>query len=140
MTEYELFRRVRAPAVRTPAVTLMQRGLLSLNSAAFEALGSPKAVELMYSRKDKRIGVRAADPSAAHSYKPHTAAKDKGRGPYLVSGSAFLTYFNIQVEHTTRYTATMDGNILSISLKDGGTPLISNRTGRAKPNDAAGSG
>jgi hypothetical protein len=116
----------------------MHRGQLSMNRSAYEALGSPEAVELLYSRKDRRIGIRPVDPGVPHAYKPHTATKDKGRGPYIVSGAAFMTYFNIQQEQTTRYTATLEGNILSISLKEGGTPL-STRTGRANRNGAAGS-
>ena len=139
MTDYEVYQRVRPPAISTPAVTVGKRGQLSLNRAAFEALGSPKAVELLYSRRERRIGIRAVDPEAAHAYRPHTAPKDHGRGPWVISGAAFMTYFNIQQEQTIRYTASVEGNILSISLKDGGT-LLTSRNGRASKDGTAESG
>jgi len=133
MTEFEVYRRNRTPAVNTPAVTVMQRGQLSINDAAFELLGSPKAIELMYSRSDRIVGLRPVDPSEPHAYVPRTrSAKYRGHGPYIVSGAAFFNYFGIEVKQTERYTATLQDGVLTIDLKKPGVPLPS---GVSEPAD-----
>lgn len=109
-------------------MTLAHRGQLSLNEAAFNGLGRPKAVELMYSRTDRVIGIRAVDPAEPHAYVPRTAVKNQGRGPYIISGAAFFSHFDIRVDQTTRYTVTVQDDILVIDLKKPGTPLITGQS------------
>jgi hypothetical protein len=118
MTEFEVYRKDRTPANSTPAVTVTQRGQLSINDAAYTELGSPKAVELLYSRTDRVIGLRSVDPTERHAYVPRTATKNLGHGPYVVSGAAFFSYFGIEVDQTLRYPATVEDNILRISLNN----------------------
>ena len=101
----------------------MHRGQLSLNDAAFAGLGSPEAVELMYSSSDRLIGIRPVDPAEPHAYVPRTAAKNKGRGPHIISGAAFFSHFDVKVEQTTRYMATIEGGVLIVDLKTPGTPV-----------------
>ena len=118
----------------------MQRGQLSLNEAAFAELGSPKAVELMFSRADRLIGIRPVDPNEPHAYSPRTAAKNKGHGPYVISGAAFFTHFGIDVPQTTRYTVTMNDNTLVIDLKEPGIPLTTGQSGPADNGSDKGKG
>lgn len=119
MTEFEVYRKDRTPANSTPSVTVTQRGQLSINDAAFAELGSPKAVELLYSRADRIIGLRPVDPTERHAYVPRArTAKYNGHGPYVVSGSGFLSYFGIEVDQTTRYPATVKDGILRIDLNN----------------------
>ncbi len=141
MSEFEVFRRTHSPVVNTPAVTLTKRGQLSINDAAFTELGSPKAVELMYSRADRIVGIRAVDPSEPHAYVPRTrAGKNRGHGPYVVAGSAFLSYFGIEVEQTTRYRTTVQDGVLTIDLKEPGIPLASNENSPANRGNSKGRG
>jgi hypothetical protein len=141
MVEWEVFRGTRAPAVKAPAVTLMTRGQLSINEAAFVELGSPKAVELMYSRNDRVIGIRAVDPSEPHAYVPRTRpSKNQGHGPYIVSGAAFFSYFGIEVEQTTRYMTTVQDGVLTIDLKKPGVPLGSTENNPANGGKTKGRG
>ena len=130
MTEFEVFKRSHSPAMKSPAVTLMHRGQLSLNEAAYTELGSPAAVELMYSRADRVIGIRAVDPDEPHAYVPRTPAKQKGRGPYILSGAAFFSHFGIPLGPTTRYMVTVKDGILTIDLKKPGIPVV---VGESKP-------
>jgi hypothetical protein len=119
MTEFEVYRKDRTPANSTPSVTVTQRGQISVNDAAFAQLGSPKAVELLYSRADRIIGLRPVDPDERHAYVPRTrSAKYNGHGPYVVSGSGFFSYFGIEVSQTMRYAATVEDGILRIDLND----------------------
>jgi len=122
MVEWEVYKRTRAPA-STPVVTVTQRGQLSLNDAAFEELGSPKAIELLYSRADRVVGIRPVDPSEPHAYVPRTrAAKNRGHGPYLIPGIAFFNYYGIEVEQATRYAATVRDGILTFDLNNPDVP------------------
>ena len=123
--DFEVYKRNRAPAVNTPAITVMQRGQLSINDAAFALLGSPGAVELMYSRANRIVGLRPVDPSEPHAYVPRTrSAKNRGHGPYVVSGAAFFSYFGIEVKQTARYAATMQNGVLTIDLKEHSAALV----------------
>ena len=119
MTDFEVYKRNRAPAVNTPAITVTQRLQLSINDAAYALLGSPKAIELMYSRADRIVGLRPIDASEPHAYVLRTRGeKYRGHGPYVVSGAAFFNYFGITVKETTRYAATEQNGIVTIDLKD----------------------
>lgn len=135
MADWEVFRRNRSQAIKAPAVTLMLRGQMSLNEAAFAELGSPKAVELLYSRPDNLIGIRAVDPDAPHAYIPRTATKNKGRGPYVVSGAAFFSHFGISMDRTTRFAVTLQDDTLIINLNKDGTPVAANQSSSAKRGD-----
>lgn len=128
VTEFEVFRRKHLPAVKAPAVTLMSRGQISINDAAFAELGSPKAVELMFSRADRVIGIRPVDPSEPHAYMPRTVAKNNGHGPYVVSGAAFMNYFGIDLGETKRYPVAVQNGTLVVDLKQPGTPVALTRS------------
>jgi hypothetical protein len=139
VTEFEVFKRSHSPAMKAPAVTLMHRGQLSLNEAAYTELGSPEAVELMYSRADRVIGIRPVDPAEPHAYIPRTPAKQKGRGPYIISGAAFFSHFDIPVGPTTRHMATVKDGILTLDLKKPGIPVVVGESKQAsKRNDGGG--
>ncbi len=131
VAEWEVFKRNRSPAIKAPAVTLMQRGQLSINDAAFAELGSPKAVELMYSRPDRLIGIQAVDPAEPHAYIPRTAAKNQGHGPYIVSGAAFFSHFAIEVGQTTRHAVTVKDGVLLIDLNKPGITVTVGENTRA---------
>lgn len=133
MAQFEVFKRNRSPAIKTPAVTLMHRGQLSINDAAFVELGSPMAVELMYSRPDRLIGIRAVDPAEPHAYVPRTATKNQGHGPYIVSGAAFFSHFGIDVPHTTRHAVTVEDGVLLIDLKKPGVTITTGDNTSADP-------
>ena len=140
MTEWEVFKRSNSPAIKAPAVTLMQRGQLSLNQAAFTELGSPEAVELLYSRADHAIGIRPVDPAEPHAYIPRTPAKQKGRGPYIISGAAFFSHFGIAVGETTRCMVTVKDGILTIDLKKAGIPVATGENKSVNREDGGGRG
>jgi hypothetical protein len=114
MFDFEVFRdRGTRRRDALPSVTLQTKGVIALNSAAYEALGSPEAVELLYAPQAKTIGVRKADPSLAHAYKPR---QQKGGHMRSVAAQAFLRHYDIQVNSTRRYPARMMGDILAFDL------------------------
>jgi hypothetical protein len=131
--DFEVFKRNRSPAIKPPAVTVLHRGQLSMNEAAFTELGSPKAVELLYSPAEQLVGIRAADPAEPHAYVPRTAAKNKGHGPYIVSGAAFFSHYGIIMDKTVRFDVTVNDGILIIDLKQPGVLI-----GRGSGGEASG--
>jgi hypothetical protein len=140
VVEFEVFKRSHSPAIKAPAVTVLQRGQLSLNEAAYAELGSPKAVELMYSRADRLIGIRAVDPAEPHAYIPRTAAKNKGRGPYIISGAAFFSHFGIDMHQTTRFPVTVRDDTLIVDLKEDGIPVVTSQNSPANKDGGGGRG
>ena len=140
MPNFEVFTRKTARLGKKPSVTIQRKGIMSFNQAAYDAIGSPKAVELLYDRADRIIGVRpAADPDAPHAYQPRGAV-GKDYGPYLVSGTAFVHHYGIDVSVSRRYPVTIEDGVLCIDLKKDGTVITGNRssqTGNATQGDGA---
>lgn len=118
---FEEFKRNRMPSTQTPAVTIQKRGALSLNVAAFEALGSPKHVVLFYDRQTKRIGIRKASASTPHAYIVRGVGNNQAT--HVVSGKAFLSYYDIPRDVARRWPAEMRGDMLVIDLKQPGTEV-----------------
>jgi hypothetical protein len=114
MLEFEVFKdRGTRRRTERPIVTLQTKGVIALNPAAYEALGSPEAVELLYAPRARTIGIRAADPSLPHAYKPRQQKRAQVRS---VAAQAFLKHYGIEVAVTRRYPARMIDDVLAIDL------------------------
>lgn len=114
MPDFEVYKaKASKPQQAQPVVAIQRKGALAINGAAFEALGSPEAVELLYARKERIIGIRAADPEQAHAY---PTRKPKGGLARLVSAAGFLKHYGIGVDRLMHYPATMVDGILSVDL------------------------
>jgi hypothetical protein len=122
---FETFKRQRSRPDDSPYVTIQKRGTLSFNRAAYAALGEPEAVELLFDREDRRIGIRRVDPSTAHAY----GVRPLNRGAtWLASGTAFVNYYGIETAVSRRWPAeAVDEGFLVIDLKEEGQEVTSNR-------------
>ena len=127
MPQFETFTKRMIPLSKQPFVTIQKRGIMSFNAAAYAALGSPDAVELLYDPDAKIIGVRGVSPEVEHAY-PIRSQQRRRESTYMVSGTAFTKYYGIPTEVATRRQVTMDGNILCVDLNDPGTTVTGNRT------------
>ena len=115
-------------------VTIQRKGPISLNQAAFHALGKPSHVELLYDPNERIIGFRALTEPLAHAYQ----VRKQGRAhTFLVAGHAFLKYYDIPNEVSIRYVAKMYDDVLGVDLKQKGLEVTSNRSGRRKAPDTA---
>ncbi len=114
MPNFETFTRRSTPVTATPLVTIQKRGTISLNRTAYELLGSPEAVELLYDRGERVIGIRAVDPDTRHAY---PMRKQPSSYSYLFAGQAFAKYYDIPIGETRRYEAEMIGDVLAVDLK-----------------------
>ena len=126
MPNFEVFKKRMVPYAKQPYVTLQKRGILSFNKSAYAALGSPEAVELLYDRDSRVIGVRPIDARAEHAY-PIRSALTKSGSSYLVSGTAFVQYYGIPAETSIRYAAFKDGDVLCMDLNGEGTEVSAAR-------------
>ncbi len=139
MPQFEVFKKRMVPLTKVPYVTLQKRGTISFNQAAHAALGSPDAIELLYDPEERVIGVRAVDPSVEHAYPTRGVGGDQGKATrtFLVSGAAFVKFYGIPNDISTRYPAHMEDDILFIDLKQEGTVVTSNRSARtADPKES----
>jgi hypothetical protein len=124
---FETFKRQRLTPTDEPLITIQKKGVFSLNRAAYEAIGEPAAVELLYDREARKIGLRKVKPSVAHAYR--VRAFGKSGMSWLVSGTAFTNYYDIAVKEPVRRTAQLlNQDTLVIDLNDPGVVVTPNRT------------
>ena len=126
MHNFESFSKPLLQHQANPQITILQRGTLSLNKAAYTALGSPESVELLYDPHDRVVGLRPIDghaPNACLVRQPSSG----GKGPFLITAMAFTRFYAIDTTQSLRREAVLDDGILCIGLDDAATPVTSNR-------------
>ena len=115
---FEEFDRSAAPAPTTPFVTIQRKGLLSLNRGAYEAIGRPEAVTLLYHREQRVVGLRPAEPGNPRAYPVRRqGGKEGGAQSHLVAGTAFTRHHDIDTSVARRYGVELRGGVLLIDLK-----------------------
>lgn len=129
--DFELFTgRVSGAAERPLYVTLQRRGLLTFNRAAFEALGRPESVELLYNRDRNVMGIRPADPKHSWAYK---LRREERSGMFKISIAAFRKHYGLpEVTAAARYRAEQHDGMLAVDLNQ--RPTV---TGRGSSADVA---
>ncbi len=135
--DFEVFDRGAAPKPTHPFVTVQRRGLLSLNRAAYDLLGGPTAVQLLYSRARNIVGIRAGDPGDPRSY-PLRVQGERGK-TYLVAGAAFTQHYGIPTTEARRYQARLLGDMLTVDLNDD-APVVTGPRGKDRTEGAGGNG
>lgn len=81
-------------------VTLGPKKAIMLNEKAYEALGSPAAVEFMFEENRKAIGLKPIDPRRENAFpiKPK-----KGSRHRVIRAAAFCTHVGIKVDRTVLF-------------------------------------
>ena len=89
------------PKTLAAHVTITQQRYISLNQAAYDLLGCPPAVTLLYDTGGQAIGLRAASEDTAYS---HPVYK-RGKGPYryMVNAAIFLRFYGIDYSQLTLF-------------------------------------
>ena len=114
---FETFTRQRK-SDRQPYVTMQKKGVISLNKAAFDALGQPDSVELLYDSESRLVGLRKVDSSIEHAYQ--VRAPVENHATWLVSGAAFVSYYEIDNSESIRRPARLEEDLLIIDLNHPG--------------------
>jgi hypothetical protein len=125
---FEVFTKQRQPRSDQPYVTIQRKGVFTLNTAAYESLGDPDAVELLYDREQRRIGFRPATPKSPYAYgvRPNGPT---GRS-FLVAGRAFLQFYDIPFDLARRWVARYADGMLVIDLNEPGVEVAASRSWR----------
>ena len=129
---FKVFEKGSAPVATIPSVTLQKRGLISLNRAAFNLIGAPEAVELLWDEERRVIGLRAAPIDRPNAYPARPQSSKSVRGPVLIGGSLFTRFIGLDTSEAHRWAPTVEDEILCIDLKTPGQPVHSNRTKAAR--------
>jgi len=130
MPDFEVFDKRSIPIGKQPMATIQKAGPISLNRAAYHALGEPEAVELLFDTSERIIGLRAVDPlSAPHAYPIRTQGKGN---TFLVAGTAFFRFYGVDTSVSRRYFVQMFDDVLGIDLKQNGVEVTSNRDRRKR--------
>lgn len=124
---FETFEKQRQPPTTEPAVTLQKKGSFALNASAFDVLGKPEAVELLYDRDERLIGLRPALSENPNSY-PVRPVKPGSRS-YIVAGTAFAKHYGIELGHARRWIGRIRSGMLVLDMNE---PIVA-RAG-AKPD------
>jgi hypothetical protein len=112
--------------------TLQARGLLSFNQAAFNALGEPAAVVLLYDTSEHIVAVRKVDKTHKNA---HQVRKQQRAQSYLVSAQAFVAHHGIPTPRARRFPGVdYGGGVWGFSLQEGIT--VENRRGANEPGAA----
>ncbi len=112
---------------RIPRVLLSKERHFRLNKKALELIGEPKAVRFLFDVGRSRIGIRAVEPDAAHSFPVHLL--NKGHSS-IVHASLFCNSMGIRPECTVEFQ--------SVRVDDEGTLLLDLTTARRRVSSYGG--
>jgi hypothetical protein len=129
MAQFDRFSRDLVALKRDPWVTIQKRGTISLNRSAYEILGSPDAVELLYDADSQIVGLRECDSHDRDAVRVRSPT-GKDIGPFVVSAMAYLRFYEIAVEVSRRWPAYVEEGVLCVDLRTPSLPVTSNRARR----------
>jgi hypothetical protein len=112
---FEVYDKRRASVSKHPYVTMQRRGPFSFNRAAYELMGSPEAIELLYDRDEERIGFRPASPDRPQAFP--VRAQGKNSVTHIVAGQSFANHYGLDVSVARRYPVRMEDEILVLDLR-----------------------
>lgn len=114
MEVWEVFRG-RPNGVRGVArVTLQRDGTLLLNALAYEQIGRPEAVELMFEVRTRRVGLKAIDAGEDHAF---PVKQKKRMNQWEIRSSPFFVHHKIKTDRTVLFgkTEMVDG-VMALEL------------------------
>lgn len=109
MANFEVFTRKNAKPAREPTLTITVRGTLNLNAAAYELLGKPEAVTLLYARAERVIGLRPTDRGEQNAYLVRPLGKSGSS--WQVSAKEFSVWIEADLGAARRYPLALDDGI-----------------------------
>jgi hypothetical protein len=119
--DFERFDKRHIAISGSPFATIQRGGrVMTVNRVAYEMLGGPEAVELLYNKQNRVIGLRQVSPKEPFAF-PLRGQGRKGREPsnYLVAVQAFTKHHHIDTRVAMRYPVEMQEDVLTIPLDRG---------------------
>lgn len=118
MDGFEVFDKYHSRSVKEMFVTIQRRGTFSLNRAAFQALGSPTFVELLFNRAKRLVAFRTMDVDSGRAI---PVRRQGNSDSYMIAGLTFTKEYEIDTNVARRYTAKMQDNLLVVDLNSPST-------------------
>ncbi len=116
-----------------PMFTLQRRGLISMNQAAFKALGEPVSVALLY---DPDEGIIALRKVARTYHNGYPVRKQQNSRSYLVGATGFTSYHKINTDVPRRYMGRQySDQTLGFVVAEGIAVKARTRTSKASVHD-----
>ena len=116
-----------------PMFTLQKRGLVSMNQAAFKALGEPAAIALMYDADEGIVALRKVPRTYHNGY---LVRKQNAARSYLVAATGFTSHHKIDTEVSRRFPGRSYGDqLLGFNLAEGKPIKSYNRRAKASVHD-----
>jgi len=103
--------------------TVQKRGLISLNLAAFKALGEPATVALLFDADEGIVALRKVPRTHPNAY--HVRKQGQSQS-YLVAGQGFASFNKIDTELSRRFVGYDYGDHVwgfVLNLANTGNPL-----------------
>lgn len=135
LEDFMEFDRRSAPIATTPFITLQKKGLMSLNRAAYDALGSVDAVTLLYHPGRRIVAIRPAQSDNPRAYPVRRqGSRQEGGGNYLIAGTAFTTFHKIPTDLARRYSVKKVKDALTFDLNEDAPVVTGPRTKSLAPD------
>ncbi len=128
---FQVYEKGSAPVSTVPSVTIQKRGLISVNKAAYDALGAPEGVELLWDPDRRAIALRPAELTNQNAYPLRAQGSHSEKGPWLVAGTLFTQYIGLDTSQAFRWTPAVEDGLLVVDVSKPGNKVSSPR-GRAK--------
>jgi hypothetical protein len=117
LTQWEVYKDGPTKSTRDRIhVTINHKGVLLLNRRAFELLGEPPAVVLMYDKVNSVIGIQSAYPKLPEAF----PVKSRAGYVWEIRAAPFCRHHRISLDRTMRFPdADLDSdNVLTLKLRD----------------------
>ncbi len=120
MRKFEEFTGRATPASsKLMRVALQKRGTISLNRAAYLALGEPEAIAMLYDHESRAVGMKPISKDIRHAYPIRKQPNSKS---YLIGAQAFCKYYDIQTGSNRAFAPLIEDGVLVFEL-DGGVDV-----------------
>jgi len=114
--DFETYHRQRGKALgRALLITLSPNGIIRFSDGAYEALGKPAEVELLFDHDQQVIGIRT--PLKAHSNDAFEVRRPLLGGSRYISAKAFVTFHSLDFGRTRRLCASLHGGVLCVPTR-----------------------
>ena len=119
--DFERFDKRHIAIAGSPFATIQRGGrVMTINRVAYEMLGGPEAVELLYNKQNRVIGLRQVSPKEPYAFPLRgQGRREKEPSNYLVAIQAFTKHYGIDTSVAMRYPVEMEKGILTIPLDRG---------------------
>ena len=111
---FEVFKAGQPRVSKVPRIGLSRHGYFSVNRTAYELLGRPSRVVLMYDAERELVALEPAGEDTPHSYKVVQQGKSQS---YIVAAKAFCDHYEIAYgDEVLHFTPRKEGGLLIFEL------------------------